>query len=111
MTIEYQVFATALSVALVILYAALAAIALRRARRGHGGSELIAIHARRVESPLFTALLLTAIALTLSALFIRNTVDGQALLRLALAFVRGVLLAGGTVVLVWYWQVRSTWLR
>ena len=106
--IEYATFATALSALLIVLYAALAGFAFRRARRGHGEMELIAVHARRVEGPVFSALLIAAILLMASAVGIGAT-DSASISRVALGATRGVLLVVGVNLLGWYWTVRETW--
>lgn len=107
---DYQTFAAGLSFLLVVLYAFLSAIAFRRARYIPDAplTERVLVHARRVEGPIFTSLLFTAIILAMTALTI-NTGQYGDLVRFLFGTLRGALLVVGLYILGYYWQVRETW--
>lgn len=107
----YQAFASTLSLFGVALYAVLVAIAARRAHLGRAYAEVepIVLHARRVEGPLLTALLIVALGMLVSASLLGSPAYAE-LVKLTLSLVRGFLIVTGLYVAGWYWTVRETWL-
>jgi len=106
----YQEMSTVLSLAGVAIYLGLGAIALRRARLGHRDTrmESVADHARRIEGPFATVLLIVAVGLLFSALNL-NSPDYADRVKYVFGFIRGIMVAGGLWVLLAQWQVRETW--
>ena len=111
MILLYADFARVLSIVVVVLYLALVYIAARRAQyRGRSvrRTELVTVHARKVEGPVLTVLLLAAIGVAFAAAFI-GQVEYARVAGLAVAGIRGALLILGLWLAAWYWQVRETW--
>ena len=104
---SYQEFAAGLSVVGVALYSLLVGIAFRRARFGRP-HESVSDHARRVEGPLVTILLVVALGLLVSALVLNNPTYAETV-RYVFGAIRGFMILAGVFVLWSYWQVRETW--
>lgn len=110
---SYADFASAFSVMVVAQYVALVGISIKRARfrdpRAYVRTESVASHARLVEGPVATILLIAALWTTLAAFNIGR--DSYALIAaLFVAFMRGVLGMLGIWLLALYWKQRRTWL-
>lgn len=109
---SYADFARLLSVVIVLMYSVLVIIAARRAkyrdRRSSTRTELVTVHARKVEGPTLTVLLLAAIGVAIAAAFIGEP-DYARAAGLTIAGLRGALFVLGLWLLAWYWQQRDTW--
>lgn len=109
---EYQWFAIGLSMFDALLYAALVAIAVRRAhfrdRRRVLRTVDVADNARRVEGPLLTILLVLALSSGISA-FLIGTPEYLRIAGFTTALLRGLLAAVGLLVAYGYWLQRATW--
>ncbi len=109
---SYQDFAIILSVIVLVEYATLLWITVRRAhfrdRRLDRQSMAVITNARFFEGPVMVVLFLVALGVTLSSIFIGSP-NYAAVAGLVIAAARGGLFCLGVWLLRWYWQQRATW--
>lgn len=106
---SYADFAQAWSVVLVAIYTALVVITLIRASLPVSRTEVIRVHARYIEGPAVTMLLIVAVILWVSASSFDHE-QWDLILRYVGAAIRGVLMALGGWLIAYYWTTRRTWL-
>lgn len=110
--LRYQDFAILLSGLVLLQYTALLVIALRRShfrdRRRRPRTESVAAHARFIEGPVITVLLLCAVGVFLAAVVIGSP-NYTLVAGLVVASIRGGLFCLGLWLLAFYWYQRPTW--
>ena len=109
---SYRDFAVVLSAVVVVQYLVLVAFAIKRSRfrdRRVQFQESVAAHARSIEGPTWTVLLLAGLGTGIAAALIQT--QAYALFAaLLVASLRGALFFLGWWALGWYWRQRATWL-
>ena len=105
---SYPEIALSLNIAGLVIYTALEIIILRRAFLSRPETRTVVQHARLIEGPAVTLLLIVQVGLFVSAVNLARP-EYVDIVRLTLAFVRSVLVLGGFWLLLAYWAVRRTW--
>lgn len=109
---SYADFASAFSVMVVAQYLGLVVVTVKRARfrdpRAYVRTESVAAHARFIEGPIVTLLLIAALG-TAAAAFNIGQDSYARIAGLFVAFTRGLLFMLGWWLWAWFWRQRRTW--